>query len=91
MTPRRYPHITLKPLGSEAMLYDPARDRVVRLNPTSRRLWELADGTRDSQAIAQALAEEFSGARLSAVLRDVEQTIASMQQASLLEPDVQSG
>ena len=42
------------------VIYQPDNDRVHYLNPTSALILELCDGQRDADAIAAAVAEQFS-------------------------------
>jgi PqqD family protein of HPr-rel-A system len=42
------------------VIYQAANDRVHYLNPTSALIFELCDGSRDVEAIASAVAEEFA-------------------------------
>jgi hypothetical protein len=46
-------------VDGEAVLVDPDRNVVRMLNTVGSRIWELADGTRTVDEIAEALTEEF--------------------------------
>jgi hypothetical protein len=41
------------------VVYDPAHDMVHHLNPSASMIFELCDGNRDVDAIAQLLAEAY--------------------------------
>lgn len=82
--PKRRPDIVLRALGSDAMLYDPVADAVVKLNRTSRRVWELCEGERDATAIAAVIANEFAVGPGQNVEADVRGTIGRFARAGLL-------
>ena len=82
--PVRRADVVLRKLGADAMLYDPAADQVVRLNPTSQRIWELCDGEHDLSRITAALRGEFEVAPDVALESDVRRTLAAFVQAGLL-------
>jgi PqqD family protein of HPr-rel-A system len=82
--PRRRDDVVYRDLGEEAMLYDPRADRVVRLNATSRRIWELCDGAHDAAAITSTLAHEFDAPAPEDLAADVAQALASFAAAGLL-------
>jgi len=86
--PRKRAPVVLRELGTESMLYDPEGDKVVRLNTTARRIWELCDGERDIPAIAAAIQNEFAVASGSDVGRDVAKAIAGFAAAGLLTEEV---
>ena len=77
--------MVLRDLGAEAMLYDAVADQVVRLNPTSQRIWELCDGERDLAAIASELREGFDVSGDDDLERDVRETVEAFAQAGLLK------
>ncbi len=82
--PRRRADIVLRDLGPDAMLYDPVGDRVVRLNSTSRRIWQLCDGEHDLAAIAATIAGEFRTPPSADVPEDVAATVRAFGAAQLL-------
>lgn len=57
--PTRHPRLASRVLNGEAVLIDPDRNVVRMLNPVGSRIWELADGTRTIEQIADVLVEEF--------------------------------
>ncbi len=42
------------------IVYDPSSDQVHHLNPTASVIFDLCDGTRDTDAIASTLAKVYS-------------------------------
>lgn len=83
--PRRRGDVVLRELGREAMLYDPVRDQVVRLNGTSRRIWELCDGARDAAAIEAALRLEFKVPDTADLAADVRAALSALARAGVVE------
>lgn len=57
--PSRHPRMASRTLSGEAVLVDPERNVVRMLNPVGSRIWELADGTRSLEQIADVLVLEF--------------------------------
>jgi len=82
--PRRRADIVLRELGTEAMLYDPVADRVVRLNGTAQRIWTCCDGTRDVDAIVASIRAAFSAGAEADIEADVRQTLQAFAGAGLL-------
>jgi hypothetical protein len=82
--PRQNPSVVLHALGAEAMLYDPQGDRVVRLNWTARRIWELCSGTRTVDEIAAVLQNEAAVAPGTDLRADVAATVAQFADCGLL-------
>ena len=83
--PRRRADIVLRELGTEAMLYDPAADRVVRLNATAQRIWACCDGTRDVADIVATLRAAFKVAAEAELEADVRRTLQAFAEAGLLD------
>jgi hypothetical protein len=86
--PRKRASVVLRELGTESMLYDPEGDKVVRLNATARRIWELCDGARDIPAIAATIHNEFAVGSGADVGCDVAKAVASFAAAGLLTEEV---
>jgi Coenzyme PQQ synthesis protein D (PqqD) len=82
--PRKRDSVVLRQLATEAMLYDPEGDRVVRLNVTARRIWELCDGERSLSAITATLENEFQVEASSEISQDVARTVGQFAAAGLL-------
>jgi Coenzyme PQQ synthesis protein D (PqqD) len=82
--PEKRASVVVRDLGGETMLYDPDGDRVIRLNRTARRIWDLCDGRHTVPAIVAALQAEFStdpGVDLHA---DVSEAVNRFAAAALL-------
>jgi hypothetical protein len=74
-------------LGAEAMLYDPSADKVVRLNRTARRIWELCDGRHDVAAIAATIGREFAAGAGADVDGDVRTVVGALAGAGLFKQE----
>lgn len=57
--PRRDPRVATRTFDGETVIIDPDQNLVCMLNEVGSRIFELADGTRTPQEIAQLLSEEF--------------------------------
>jgi hypothetical protein len=82
--PARRADVVLRELGTEAMLYDPAADRVVRLNGTAQRIWSCCDGSRDVKAIVAELCAAFPAVEAAELEEDVRRTLRAFADAGLL-------
>ncbi len=58
--PIHHPRTAARVFSGEAVIITPAENTVRMLNDAGTRIWELADGTRTVDQIAQALADEFA-------------------------------
>lgn len=80
--------VVCRQIGAESILV-PIRnnvgnlDSVFTLTPVAARIWTLIDGTRDLDAIVDAVIEEFEVDRATAAA-DVEELLTSLQEASLI-------
>lgn len=57
--PVHHPRIAARVFSGEAVIITPAENTVRMLNAVGSRIWELADGTRTAEQIANALTQEF--------------------------------
>lgn len=57
--PRRAEALEINEAEDGLVVYDPARDMVHHLNPSAAMIFDLCDGTRDIEAIANVLAEAY--------------------------------
>lgn len=57
--PVHAPGVISRLMDGEAVLVHPAQGKVRVLNRVGARIWELADGSRDLAALAQAIAAEY--------------------------------
>jgi hypothetical protein len=76
--------VVLRELGTEAMLYDAEGDKVVRLNRTARRIWEMCSGQHTLDTIVDTLQQEFAVAPRIDLQKDVAATVAQFAAAGLL-------
>ena len=82
--PQRRSSVVFRDLGKDAMLYDPERDQIVRINVTARRIWELCTGEHSLQAIEGALQEEYRLGPKIDLHQDVVATVGQFAAAGLL-------
>ncbi len=57
--PRRADLLEINEADDGLVVYDPVHDRVHHLNTSASMIFDLCDGTRDVEAIAQILAEAY--------------------------------
>jgi len=57
--PVRVPEVISRLLDGEAILVHPAQGKVRVLNTVGARIWDLADGSRDLAALAEAITAEY--------------------------------
>ena len=78
---RRSEGIECQQLGDELMALDSQADRVHVLNGTMAAIWELCDGRRSAEEIAQALSASFDCSEFPELLaktRDALQELAAL-------------
>ncbi len=56
---KRHPRTASRVFSGEAVIISPAENMVRMLNPVGSRIWELCDGTRTIDQIAEVLSAEF--------------------------------
>jgi hypothetical protein len=61
--PARAPLVRLEQLDDDLLLYHPGLTRAIHLNQTASIIWQLCDGRRSSQDIAELLCEAFPADR----------------------------
>ena len=74
----------LRQLDDEVVVYDPETDRTALLNLSAALVFELCDGTRGADEIAQRVSETFSIDRDRA-RADVDEILARFAEHGLLE------
>jgi hypothetical protein len=57
--PRRADLLEINEADDGLVIYDPTHDKVHHLNTSASMIFDLCDGTRDVEAIAQVLAEAY--------------------------------
>jgi len=78
------PDVALRRVGSEWVLYDPARGRAHVLNQSAAAVWAYCDGSRDPSEIAKAIAVEVPSTDQEAIGRDVEDVVRRFAAEGLL-------
>lgn len=85
--PCREPSVQEQPLGAtEVLLFHPATGQVGILNQTAYVVWQLCDGRRGRQAIADALAARFAVAAGRDVAADVDVVLGTLAGRGFLLP-----
>jgi hypothetical protein len=82
--PSRRASLLLHELDTEAMLYDPDGDRVIWLNATARRVWELCGGDGSLNDIAGVMEQEFRVDPGTDIHQEIARTTAQFASAGLL-------
>ena len=83
--PRRHPDTAFRQIGDEGgLVVLPGRAEVKVLNPVGIAVYALLDGTRDLDALSQAIAEQFD-VEPDTARRDVEAFLADLRQAGMIE------
>jgi hypothetical protein len=57
--PRKAEALEINEADDGLVVYDPTHDQVHHLNPSASMIFDLCDGTRDADAIAEVLAEAY--------------------------------
>jgi hypothetical protein len=57
--PRRADRLEVNEADDGLVVYDPTHDKVHHLNPSAAIIFDLCDGTRDAEAIAEILGEAY--------------------------------
>lgn len=74
-----FPHVVLtlkcEDLGSELLVYDEGRDAYHLLNSTARLVWELCDGSRSAEQIADEVARVYPAIPDEQIRIDVARTL----------------
>lgn len=83
--PRRRDDVLLKDLGNqEKILYDPRNGKVHSLNVTAMEIWNLCDGRRGIEEIAERIISKFDVSRDQA-LSDIKKTVEKFKDQNLLQ------
>ena len=86
--PRRHPDTAFRQVGDEGgLVVLPGRSEVKVLNPVGIAVFSRLDGTRDVDALATAIADEFE-IELSQARADVIAFLDELQGAGMLAEDV---
>ena len=76
--------LTLKEVGGDLVLYDPANQDVHVLNASAARVFQLCDGSHAPEDIAKALVESFDGVEYDQACEDVETTLHVLETKHLV-------
>lgn len=82
--PRRVSEFRLEELDGNLLLYHPGLTKTVHLNETASLIWQLCDGKRSSQEIADLLLETFPE-EAAQVVKDVEAALARLADEGAVE------
>lgn len=87
--PRRAEGLEVTEAEDGLVVYDPVHDMVHHLNPSAAVIFDLCDGSRDPQAIAQVMAEAYE---LSALpLEDTRTGLDDLLEHHLIHWDAHAG
>ena len=81
--PRQNESVAFRVIDDAAVLVSPHDSQLYWLNPVATRVWELADGSRSVETIAEALCDEFE-VDLSTARRDIGNMISAFAEKNLL-------
>ncbi len=87
-SPRRVGRVVQHEIDGEIVLYDPKRNRVHTLNPTAAVIWQLCDGSRTVDQLAEDMAIMYDMDQV-VVKRDLIQVLEDFGKAHLLRHAVQ--
>ena len=78
------PAVAARQFGEEIVAVDPRANMVRMFNATGSRIWQLLDGSRSVQEIAQILAAEYAISPQQAA-ESVERFLAQLAEKGLVE------
>ncbi len=78
------PHLTVRCIEDEFVLYDSASEDVHMLNATAGKVFQMCDGSHTPEEIAEALVEFFDEAEYATVCEDVKQILNTFQVKKLV-------
>lgn len=81
--PVLHPQVATRVVDGEALIVLADSGQVNVLNPVGTRMWELMDGTKNVQQIADAICEEFDVTEDEAK-RDLEEFVQQLIQANAI-------
>ena len=81
--PARVGQVWTRQEGDETAIFEPASQRLIRLNPTARAIWELCDGETEVGEVVDALVE-LTGRLPAEVSVEVEATLESLRSLGLV-------
>ncbi len=87
-SPRRVGRVVQHEIDGEIVLYDPKRNRVHTLNPTAAVVWQLCDGSRAADQLAEDMAILYDK-DLSVIKQDLSQVLKEFEKSHLLRHGTQ--
>ena len=81
--PARIGQVWTRPEGDETAIFEPSSQRLIRLNPTARAIWELCDGETEVDEVVDALVE-LTGRLRAEVTAEVEGTLERLRNLGLI-------
>ena len=87
-SPRRVGRVVQHEIDGEIVLYDPKRNRVHTLNPTAAVVWQLCDGSRTADQLAEDMAILYD-MDPSVIKRDLSQVLGEFEKSHLLRHGTQ--
>jgi hypothetical protein len=82
---RASPDVVFNRLGDETVLIHLSTNRILKLNRTATRLWELICDGRSQSEIQQTMLDEFDVSEAD-ISGGIEQLLTSLQSEQLIEP-----
>lgn len=82
--PVRVPHFLLERLDENVLLYHPRLTKTIQLNQTAAIVWDLCDGQRSVQEIAEILGLVFPDAAAE-IREDVDTTLQRFADEGAIE------
>ncbi|HHT9130944.1 MAG TPA: PqqD family protein [Candidatus Tripitaka californicus] len=82
--PKQRVTLATEEIEDDLFLYDPDKDHVHLLNVSASAIFELCDGTRTAQEIAQEIAKLVTPGDHD-IGKDVEQTLGELREKGLIE------
>jgi len=77
-------HIIEKELDAELMLYDAEEDAVHMLNPTARRVYELAREGKTAEQMTDCIGREFRLDPEKEIMTDIQACLAELREKGLV-------
>jgi len=87
--PRRVGRVVQYEIDGEIVLFDPKRNRVHNLNPTAAVIWQLCDGSRTVEELAEDMAILFD-TYMEVIKSDLTEFLEEFGKGHLLRHAVQN-
>lgn len=83
---RRSPGVSFEPSGDRVVILDADGTVMTTLNPVGTVIWKALDG-RDAATLAEDLVADFDGVDAATLRADIEEFVAELAAANLVETD----